>query len=237
MENLAKLKLFADGADLNEIHRLRQNPQVQGFTTNPTLMRASGVKNYLDFARTAIEMVFPLPISLEVFADDFQGMEKQALLLSNLGENVYVKIPITNTRNESSVALISKLSSQGVKVNVTAVFTFDQITAVGDALSKDVPSVISIFAGRIADAGVNPGPIVSSAVQKKTLLPKMEVIWASPRQIYNVVEAGELGCDIITMTPDLWKKLPNLGKSLDAYSLETVKMFYEDAAASGFDLG
>lgn len=230
------IQMYADGADLTGIGTLRENPLVKGFTTNPTLMKAAGIKDYLSFAKEAIKIVHPFPISLEVFADDFDEMERQAVLLNNLGENVYVKIPITNTQQKSTSKLVEKLSKLGIKLNVTAIFTKKQIDGVLKVLDPRVPAIVSIFAGRIADAGINPTEIMKYAITAADSNPNAFVLWASPREIYNLVEAENIGCDIITMTPDLWKKMSNLGKDLSQFSLETVQMFYNDAQASGFKL-
>jgi transaldolase len=228
--------MFADGADLSEIEKLNKNPLVSGFTTNPTLMRKSGVSDYISFATSAAEMVYPKPISLEVFADDFKEMEIQARLIKSISENVYVKIPITNTRGQSSTGLVSTLSKDGIKLNVTAIFTEQQVVECCEAVSTGAASVISVFAGRIADAGVDPVPLMTKFASYVHQIPGAELLWASPREILNLVQADRCGADIITMTLDLWNKMPSLGKSLEEFSLDTVKMFYEDASASGFTL-
>ncbi len=228
--------MFADGADLGSIEKMCEDERVRGFTTNPTLMRAAGVNNYLTFAKAATSMVYPRPISLEVFSDEFDQMERQAKVLDQIQENVYVKIPVTNTRGESTVNLVSKLSEQGVKVNVTAVFTLEQVAQFSQALSFNVPSVISVFAGRIADSGVDPVPLMHKYAQIVHQAKNLEILWASPREILNLRQAEETGCDIITMTSDLWKKISNLDKSLSDFSLETVRMFYNDASISGYEL-
>lgn len=231
-----KIKMFADGADLGSIEKMCEDERVSGFTTNPTLMRTAGVNNYLTFAKAATSMVYPRPISLEVFSDEFDQMERQAKILDQIQENVYVKIPVTNTRGESTVNLVSKLSEQGVKVNVTAVFTLEQVAQFSQALSFNVPSVISVFAGRIADSGVDPVPLMHKYAQIAHEAKNLEILWASPREILNLRQAEETGCDIITMTSDLWKKISNLDKSLSDFSLETVRMFYNDASISGYEL-
>lgn len=231
-----KIKMFADGADLGSIEKMCEDERVSGFTTNPTLMRTAGVNNYLTFAKAATSMVYPRPISLEVFSDEFDQMERQAKILDQIQENVYVKIPVTNTRGESTVNLVSKLSEQGVKVNVTAVFTLEQVAQFSQALSFNVPSVISVFAGRIADSGVDPVPLMHKYAQIAHQAKNLEILWASPREILNLRQAEETGCDIITMTSDLWKKISNLDKSLSDFSLETVRMFYNDASISGYEL-
>ena len=231
-----KIKMFADGADLGSIEKMCQDDRVSGFTTNPTLMRSAGVSDYLTFAKAATSLVHPRPISLEVFSDEFDQMERQALEIASWGENVYVKIPVTNTRGESTVNLVSKLSKSGIKVNVTAVFTLDQVVQFSQALSFNVPSVISVFAGRIADSGVDPVPLMQNYAQIVHQVKNLEILWASPREILNLRQAEVTGCDIITMTSDLWKKITNLDKSLNDFSLETVRMFYNDASISGFKL-
>lgn len=231
-----KIALFSDGADLVEMSKMRGNSLVKGFTTNPTLMRAAGVKDYIEFARRARELVFPLPISLEVFEDNFTGMARQARLLSSLGENVFVKIPVTNTEGLPSYNLISQLNSEGVKLNITAVFTEIQAKNITHGLTHKVESIISVFAGRIADSGRDPVPTmmnIRALLEKKN---HIKLLWASPREILNVIQAEQSGCDIITMTSDLWRKLPTIGKNLDEFSKETVKMFYEDAVNSGYTI-
>lgn len=230
------INMFADGADLSEIEKLNKNPLVSGFTTNPTLMRKSGVSDYISFATSAAEMVYPKPISLEVFADDFKEMEIQARLIKSISENVYVKIPITNTRGQSSTGLISTLSKDGIKLNVTAIFTEQQVVECCEAVDTGAASVISVFAGRIADAGVDPVPLMTKFATSVHQIPGAELLWASPREILNLVQADSCGADIITMTSDLWSKISSLGKSLEEFSLDTVKMFYDDACASGFTL-
>lgn len=229
-----KIKMFADGADLNEIRRMKSNPLVRGFTTNPTLMRAAGVHDFMSFAKDAIGLVRPLPISLEVFADDPNGMMSQAKKLQALGKNVYVKIPISNSKGVSTAEIIRLLSNDGVPLNITAVFSLNQIESVLENVSKTTPSIISVFAGRIADTGTDPVPLMKTARNMIPLNQSTELLWASPREILNVVQAQECGCDIITMTPDLWKKVNLLGKDLETFSLETVRTFFQDATESKF---
>jgi len=231
-----RVKMYADGADLEAIRNLNSNPAVSGFTTNPTLMRRAGITDYLAFAREVSELVFPKPISLEVFSDTIDEMRVQALKLRELGENVYVKIPITNTLATKTADLVHELSHLGVKLNVTAIFTDEQVNDVSSALEGGAPSVISVFAGRIADAGVDPVPLMKKYAQQLSELDGIELLWARPREILNLVQADETGCDIITMTPELFTKIPNLGKSLDSFSLETVRMFFDDASASGYKI-
>ena len=228
------IKVYSDGADIEEMHLAAKNPVVKGFTSNPTLMRKAGVTNYTSFAHRAITAFPNYPISLEVFADDFDEMESQARKISSWGENVYVKIPITNTQGGSCCPLISRLSANGIKVNVTAILCYSQVDAVFDALGN-TPAIVSVFAGRIADTGRNPTGIINHALKKK-IYTFHEVLWASPRQVFDVYTADSLGCDIITCTPDLIKKLSLEGKNLSEYSLETVAMFYNDAKAAGYKL-
>jgi transaldolase len=229
-------RIFADGADLDGILTLAANPRIAGFTTNPTLMRKVGLTDYAHFARSLLEHVTKHPISFEVFADDAEEMRRQARLIASWGENVYVKIPVTTTRGESMAPLVRELSEDGVQVNVTALFTTTQVELITAAIGDGAPSCISVFAGRIADAGVDPVPIMARSVEIMLQAPRAELIWASPREILNLVQADEVGCHIITITHDLLKKLDCLGKSLEQYSLETVRMFHGDAVAAGFTL-
>lgn len=231
-----KIKLYADGADKKAIHSLNENPNVQGFTTNPTLMRKAGVTDYVQFCQEIAELVGPKPISFEVFSDDILEMERQAKVIQGFGPNVYVKIPITNTKGESTSPINKRLSQSGVKLNVTAIFTESQVTETVSSLENGAPSVISVFAGRIADAGIDPVPMMKNFALETARHPQMELLWASPREILNLVQADSVGCDIITMTPELFAKIPSLGKDLAVFSLETVKMFHSDALSSGFEL-
>lgn len=231
-----RVKIFADGAELTSLGALAADPTIRGFTTNPTLMRQAGVSDYERFARTVLELVGGRPVSFEVFSDDFEEMEKQANKLAALGDNVYVKIPVTNTRGASSDGVLRNLAATGVQVNVTAIFTDEQVERVLGRLRTGPPAYVSIFAGRIADAGVDPLPIMRRALDRMAETPNVELIWASPREIYNVVQADQIGCHIITVTHDLLKKLPTLGKDLDKFSLETVQMFRRDAVESGFSI-
>ena len=231
-----KVKLFADGADRAGILRMYANPLIRGFTTNPTLMRKAGVTDYEAFARDILSAVPDRPISLEVFADEFAEMERQALKISGWGENVYTKIPVTNTRRESSLDLVCRLARQRVKLNVTALMTLQQVKEVATALAGGPPAYVSMFAGRIADTGRDPVPIVAEAVDILRAYPNIELIWASPRELLNIFQADSVGCHIITATHDLLHKLPLVGKDLDDYSLDTVKMFHRDAAQAGFEL-
>jgi len=230
------IKIFSDGANVKEIVSMDQDDAVDGFTTNPTLMARAGIKNYLSFAREVLSQVKKKSISFEVFSDDLEEMYNQALILRDLGENVSVKIPITNTQGIPTYPLIKKLSNEGVKLNVTAIFTKDQILKVYESLNLAVSSIISIFAGRIANAGIDPEPIVKFAVDLIQEDDMVEILWASPREVFNLIQAENCGCHIITMTPSLIEATKEIGKDLDQYSLETVKMFYDDAVRSGFTL-
>jgi transaldolase len=229
-------RVFADGADLDGILALAADPRISGFTTNPTLMWKAGLTDYSDFAQRLLERITRHPISFEVFADGVDEMRRQARLISGWGENVYVKIPITTTSGESMVPLVRELSESGVKVNVTALFTTAQVELVTEAVRQGAPSYLSVFAGRIADAGIDPVPIMARSVDIMVDAPRAELIWASPREVLNVVQADSVGCHIITMTHDLLGKLELLGKDLEQFSLETVQMFHRDAVAAGFNL-
>ena len=228
-----KVKLFADGANLAGIKEMAANPAIKGFTTNPTLMRKAGVSDYKAFALQALQVVAGRPISFEVFADDFGEMGKQAHEIASWGRNIYVKIPVTNTKGEFSGPLIERLTRAGIQVNVTALTTVDQVKRVADRFAPETPAIISVFAGRIADTGRDPVPIMAEAVKIMKKKPKSELIWASPRELLNIFQADAVGCHIITATNDILKKLPLIGKDLDAYSLETVEMFHKDAKAAG----
>jgi transaldolase len=235
--SLDKIKIFADGASVTAIVAASSNPRIAGFTTNPTLMRKDGVSDYRAFAKEVLGHVKTQPISFEVFADEFAEMKRQALEIKTWGENVYVKIPITNTRRESAIPLVRELASSGVKLNVTAICTLEQVRETSNALAGGAPSVVSVFAGRIADTGRDPVPLMREALGIcRAADKKIELLWASPRELLNIVQAGEVGCDIITVTPDLLKKLELVGKDLADYSLETVQMFFRDAQAAGYKL-
>jgi transaldolase len=232
-----KVKLFQDGAELPAIREtVATNPRIKGFTTNPTLMRKAGISDYATFAKQAIEIVGDLPISFEVFSDEFEEMEREARIIHGWGGNTYIKIPVTNTRGVSSAPLIRRLSTEGIALNVTAILTHQQVRDVADALSRKTPSIVSVFAGRIADTGVDPMPLMREAVEILVNHPKAELLWASPRELLNVFQADEVGCHIITATKDVLVKLSLVGKDLGAYSLETVKMFFDDAKAAGYRL-
>lgn len=229
------VKLFADGAVISEIIAADLNPAISGLTTNPSLMRKAGVVDYEHFARAAISAT-KKPISLEVFADDYEGMRAQALKISKWGKNVYVKIPITNTKGHPSYDLISELSFEGVNLNVTAVMTMEQVVDINKALTNMSQNIISVFAGRIADTGIDPVPMMTAAAQVTRTHAKAELLWASPREVLNIYQADECGCHIITATQDLIKKMSLKGKDLKEYSRETCQMFYDDAKAAGYSL-
>ena len=229
-----KVKLFADGADLDGLMAMYREPYIQGFTTNPTLMRKAGILDYEAFARSVLAAIPDRPISLEVFADEREEMEAQALTIASWGPNVNVKIPVTNTKGEFCGELIRSLCARNVSVNVTAVFTLEQVRKIASVLNPGVPAIVSVFAGRIADAGVDPVPLMREAKSILSVLPKAELLWASPREILNVIQADDSGCDIITATNDILAKLKYLGKDLDQFSLETVRMFYNDAKSANY---
>ncbi len=235
VENL-KIKLFADGADLAGMLAMNAKPYIQGLTTNPTLMRKAGITNYKSFAVEVLSQITKKPISFEVFSDDLEEMKSQALEIASWGENVYVKIPITNTLGDSTAQVIHFLVGQGVKVNVTALMTLEQVKTVSAVLDPMIPSYVSVFAGRIADTGRNPEPIMKEAISELQNLQNTELIWASPRELLNIFQADEIGCHIITATNDILQKLELVGRSLEAYSLETVQMFRRDSVASQFEL-
>lgn len=230
------VKLFADGADLAGIREMAANPLIKGFTTNPTLMRKAGIADYRAFAMQAIDASRGRPISFEVFADDFDQMETQALEIASWGSNVSVKIPVTNTKGDFCGNVVERLSRAGVQLNVTAVMTLDQVKRITDRLAPETAAIVSVFAGRIADTGRDPVPLMAEAVQILRSRPKAELIWASPRELLNIFQADAVGCHIITATNDILKKLALVGKDLDRYSLETVEMFYKDATAAGYSI-
>ncbi|MBS0534422.1 MAG: transaldolase [Proteobacteria bacterium] len=238
MSRLDKLrvKIFADGADFDSILKLSKNPRIKGFTTNPTLVRKAGVSDYEEFGRKLLAAVPNHPVSLEVFADEFDEMERQAKAIATWGPNVNVKIPVTNTRKEFCGNLIRELSANGVAVNVTAIMTLDQVKRVTECLSPNTPAIVSVFAGRVADTGVDPLPLMAESVKVLAQRPKAELIWASPRELLNIFQADEIGCQIITVTNDILNKLSLVDKDLEAYSLETVEMFRKDAVGAGFEI-
>lgn len=231
-----RVKLFADGADLKVIAAMAANPLIKGFTTNPTLMRKAGISDYVAFSREAIRIVPDRPISFEVFSDDFADMEMQALEIASWGSNVFVKIPVTNTRGDSAAPLVARLALAGVQLNVTAILTDAQVADIAAALSPRTASFVSVFAGRIADTGRDPIPVIARSVEILRNLPLAEVIWASPRELLNVLQADAVGCHVITATADVLNKLPLVGKDLTVYSLETVEMFRNDAVAAGYSV-
>jgi len=224
-----KVKIFADGAEKSAMVEMNSNPLVSGFTTNPSLINKAGISNYLDFVREMVSIIRNKPISFEVFSDDFETMEEEAKLLSSFGQNVYVKVPITNTRGESSFSLIERLSAAQVKLNITAITTASQVRHILPSLEKSVGAIVSVFAGRIADTGIDPIPTMKEALQMIKNFPQIELLWASTRELLNIIQANDIHCHIITVTNDILKKLPLIGKDLLAFSLETVKMFHEDA--------
>jgi transaldolase len=231
-----KVKIFADGADLAGMLEMYRQPYISGFTTNPTLMNKAGIRDYRAFAHQVLEAIPDRPISFEVFSDEFPEMERQAMEIAGWGGNVYVKIPVTNSRREPAYDLVRRLSHAGVKLNVTALMTLAQVRHVVDAVAGGAPACVSVFAGRIADTGRDPLPLMAAAVELLRLAPGAELIWASPRELLNAFQADAIGCHIITVTNDILKKLALVGKDLDDYSLDTVKMFYDDAKKAGYRL-
>jgi transaldolase len=231
-----KIKIYADGSKLEQIlDSYQNNKKVTGFTTNPSLMKKAGVTDYLPFVKEVTSKVTDLPISFEIFADEYEEMKEQILKLSSIASNIYVKVPITNTKGEPTYKLCKEMSDLGIKLNVTAIFTQEQIDNLNQSLNPDVDAVISIFAGRIADTGINPVPLMEYAINNKKS-DKHEILWASTREVYSIYEADRIGCDIITVTPDLIDKLSLGGKDLNEYSLETVLMFFNDAKNAGYTL-
>jgi transaldolase len=231
-----KVQIFADGANKASMIELYRQPYIKGFTTNPTLMRKAGVTDYERFAREILEQIRDRPISFEVFADDEAEMERQARKIARWAENVYVKIPVTNTRRQPMDKLIHRLSADGIQINATALLALDQVRYIARALKGGAPSYISVFAGRVADTGLDPVPLMKSALEIMAPEPRCQLVWASPRELLNIIQADEIGCHIITVTSDVLKKINLIGKDLLEYSLETVQMFHEDAAHSGFKL-
>lgn len=231
-----KVALYADGANKDQMLKRYQEGLVQGFTTNPTLIAKAGIRDYMSFAKDILKTIKDLPISFEVFSDEFDEMERQAVEINSWGANVNVKIPITNTKSKPSLALIRRLFDQKMKLNITAIFTEEQLNGLREILKPEDNAIISIFAGRIADTGVDPMPIMKKAVQTFSTFPGSKILWASPREALNLYQADDCGCHIITMTDDQLNKISLRGKSLEEYSLDTVKMFYKDATAAGFQL-
>ena len=234
--NELSVELYADGADLEGMLEMYSKPYIKGLTTNPTLMKKAGITDYSTFAREVLNRIVDKPISFEVFSDELNEMLIQARKISKWGENVFVKIPITNTRRESTAPIVKELAREGVKVNVTALMTAEQVRVINAALNPNVPANISIFAGRIADTGLDPISIMKSSLEIVEHNTNCKIIWASPRELLNVFQANEIGCHIITATNDILKKLSLVGKNLDEYSLETVEMFYKDATAAGYSI-
>jgi transaldolase len=230
------VKIYSDAAELSGMLQAYHEPYIKGFTTNPTLMRKAGITDYAGFARQVLTAIPDRPISFEVFSDEFAEMERQAGLIASWGDNVYVKIPVTNTRGESACPLVKRLSRAGVKLNVTALLSLEQVREVATAVAGGAPACISVFAGRVADTGVDPVPLMAQSVDILKDAPNAELIWASPRELLNIFHADEVGCHIITVTPDILKKLPLVGRDLHAYSLDTVKMFHHDALHAGYSL-
>jgi transaldolase len=235
VDNL-KIKIFADGADLADIRRLYADPRITGFTTNPTLMRKAGIADYEQFGRQLLGEISDRPVSLEVFADDFPSMIAQGRAIASWGKNVNVKVPVTNTKGEFAGPVIKTLAAEGVVLNVTAIMTEEQVEAIAACLNPDVPAIISVFAGRIADTGRDPVPMMKRCLEILKPYPKAELLWASPRELLNIFQADEIGCHIITVTADVLGKLKLVGKDLEQYSLETVQMFFKDASASGYQI-
>lgn len=234
--NQLKIKIFADGAEKEGMLALNKLSCIKGFTTNPTLMRKAGISDYVAFAKEILSVINIKPISFEVFSDNFDEMERQARIINSWGKNIYVKIPITNTRGESSFNLIKRLSAAGIKINVTAILTLAQVEHILGALNQKTPAIISVFAGRIADTGCDPLPIMKQAKTMLKAVPNVELLWASPRELLNIYHAEEAGCDIITVTHDVLKKIEKIGYDHTALSLDTVKMFYEDGQKAGYKL-
>ena len=234
--NYLNIKIYCDGAEIDTIRKMAADPQIQGFTTNPTLMAKAGIKDYAAFAKEAIDAVGGKCISFEVFSDDFETMEREAKVIASWGGHTYTKIPITNTKGESALPLIKKLSAAGMKLNITALMTLEQVKGVAEALAPNTPAIVSVFAGRIADTGKDPIPLMQDCLKVLKDRPKAELLWASPRELLNVFQADECGTKIITVSPDILNKLSLVGKDLNEFSLDTVKMFYADATKAGFKL-
>ena len=234
--NKMNIKLFADGADKEGIMEMYENPRIDGFTTNPTLMKLAGIKDYIEFAKDILKEIKDKPVSFEVFADELSEMQRQAFEIASWGSNVYVKIPICNTKQQSTETIIKALSSENVKLNITAILSLEQVRTVADSLNTEQSAFVSVFAGRIADTGRDPIPYMIEALKILELLPKAELLWASPREVLNVYQAEEIGCHIITATNNILKKLSLFNKNLNEYSLDTVKMFYNDAKKAGYKI-
>lgn len=235
MNNL-KVQVFADGADINQMKQAYQNKEVDGFTTNPSLMAKAGVKDYKQFAKEVVEAIPDASISFEVFGDDMETMEKEAEIIQQFGENIFVKIPIVNTKGETMLPLIKKLSAKGVKLNVTAVYTIEQVKDITEAVTEGVETYVSVFAGRIADTGLDPLPLMKEAVEVTHSKKGVQLLWASCRELFNVVQADEIGADIITCPSDVVKKVPNIGRDINELSVDTVKGFSKDIQSSGLSI-
>ena len=231
-----KIKIFADGADFESINKLNTKNYIRGFTTNPSLMKKAGIKNYKEFALKILSKIKDKPISFEVFSDDLIEMEKQAMEIASWGKNVNVKIPVTNTKKESTTEIIERLSNQGIECNITAIFTVNQLKNIVQVLNKNTPAILSVFAGRIADTGIDPENIMAECVQASKSKPKSEILWASTRELVNIFQADKIGCQIITVPHEILSKIDSIGKNLEDYSLDTVKSFYKDAVAAGFNI-
>lgn len=230
------VQVFADGADINQMKAAYQNKTVDGFTTNPSLMAKAGVEDYTSFAKAAVEAIPDASISFEVFGDDMETMEKEAAIIESFGENVFVKIPVVNTKGESMIPLIKRLSEQDIKLNITAVYTIEQVKEIVDAIKPGVESYVSVFAGRIADTGVNPMPLMKQSVEVCHSKDGVKLLWASCRELLNVIQADEIGCDIITCPADVVNKIPNIGRDINELSVDTVKGFEKDIKASGLSI-
>ncbi|WP_340294737.1 transaldolase [Staphylococcus coagulans] len=231
-----KVRVFADGADIEQMKKAYQNKEVDGFTTNPSLMAKAGVKDYVEFAKEAVEAIPDASISFEVFADDMETMKKEAEIIQQFGENIFVKIPVVNTKGESMIPLIEKLSAKGVKLNVTAVYTIEQVKAITEAVTEGVETYVSVFAGRIADTGVDPMPLMKESVEVTHSKKGVQLLWASCRELFNVIQADEIGADIITCPSDVVKKVPNIGRDINELSVDTVKGFEKDIKSSGLSI-
>ena len=231
-----KIKIFADGADLESIIKLNEKIFIKGFTTNPSLMKKAGIVNYKDFALNALDKIKKKPISFEVFSDDIAEMERQAEEIASWGENINVKIPITNTKKISTIKIIENLSNKGIQCNITAIFTTIQLEEVVKVLNKSTPAILSVFAGRIADTGLDPIDIMAQSINIAKTKPKSEILWASTRELVNIFQANKIGCQIITVPHEILSKINNVGKNLEDFSLETVKSFYKDATAAGYKI-
>lgn len=231
-----KVKIYADGADIKDMLEIKKKDFIKGFTTNPSLMKKAGIKDYKGFSKEVLSKITDMPVSFEVFSDDFETMEKEAREIASWGKNVYIKIPVTNTKGESSVELIKKLSAEGFQLNITAIFTINQVKAVVDVLKPGVKNIVSVFAGRIADTGADPIELMKEAKLICSKVDGVELLWASCREFYNIMQAEQSNCDIITVPNEILNKVSNYGKNLEEYSLETVRGFYKDAIGLGYSI-